>query len=351
MTEAKRGLLVRDTARALLETRRLVPILVVSVPLVLAQARYSHGRLAVPLGVLICLAFVLVAPLSWRALFPEEERDGHRIVRLLAYAFIGVAVVGSLGVAVPELFHMGQTFLGAPASLGVSLALFLVGGWGLGRDIGLEASLRRERARAAALAREAERSHLLALRAHLDPHFLFNTLNAIAEWCREDGETAERAICNSPRCCEPSSKVYASPPGRSRASSISSAAYFRCISSAIPERSPSSGTSRGRSRTSPCLHSSCSPWRRTRSSTAPPRGSEGEIAVHAHAADGELTLTIENPGTYAGPRPGGEGLPVVQQRLKLAYGGKAQLSLSARGARTRAEVRVPSSGPAPGVIV
>src|SRR6185503_20288258 len=43
-------------------------------------------------------------------------------------------------------------------------------------------------------AREAERSQLLALRAHLDPHFLFNTLNAIAEWCREDGETAERAV-------------------------------------------------------------------------------------------------------------------------------------------------------------
>ena len=44
------------------------------------------------------------------------------------------------------------------------------------------------------LAREAEGAQLLALRSHLDPHFLFNTLNAIAEWCREDGETAERAV-------------------------------------------------------------------------------------------------------------------------------------------------------------
>ena len=44
------------------------------------------------------------------------------------------------------------------------------------------------------LERAAERAQLLALRAHLDPHFLFNTLNAIAEWCRQDGEIAERAV-------------------------------------------------------------------------------------------------------------------------------------------------------------
>src|SRR4030095_12586183 len=44
------------------------------------------------------------------------------------------------------------------------------------------------------LGRGAERAELLALRSPLDPHFLFNTLNAIAEWCREDGEIAERAV-------------------------------------------------------------------------------------------------------------------------------------------------------------
>ena len=81
-----------------------------------------------------------------------------------------------------------------PSSVVICLALFLVGGWGLARDIWLESSLVRSEARAAALAREAERAQLLALRSHLDPHFLFNTLNAIAEWCRDDGEIAERAV-------------------------------------------------------------------------------------------------------------------------------------------------------------
>jgi len=76
----------------------------------------------------------------------------------------------------------------------VSLALFLVGGWGLARDIDLDARLRAAETRAVELTRAAEAAELLALRAHLDPHFLFNTLNAIAEWCLKDGAVAEEAV-------------------------------------------------------------------------------------------------------------------------------------------------------------
>ena len=35
---------------------------------------------------------------------------------------------------------------------------------------------------------------LANVEAALQPHFLFNTLNAIAEWCRADGAVAEKAI-------------------------------------------------------------------------------------------------------------------------------------------------------------
>ena len=42
----------------------------------------------------------------------------------------------------------------------------------------MEAHLKHERARADALAWEAERAQLLAIRSHRDPHFLFTTLNA-----------------------------------------------------------------------------------------------------------------------------------------------------------------------------
>jgi signal transduction histidine kinase len=350
MTGMKRAL-VQDTVRALLEMRRLVPILVVGVPLVVAQAHYSHDRLAIPLAVLTCLAFVLVAPLSWRALFPEDQSEGHGVARLLAYACIGATVVGSLGVVTPELLHMGRTFLGAPPSVAVSLALFLVGGWGLGRDIGLEASLRRARARAAALAREAERSQLLALKAHLDPHFLFNTLNAIAEWCREDGETAERAVLELSsmlRTILEGVRLPAWPLAREldlvRAlfslHLVRGPKAFSLVWDVAPEVSDTL--------VPPLV---LLPLAENAVKHGPAAGRRGEITVRAHAAGGELTVRIENPGTYAGPRPGGEGVPVVQRRLDLAYGGKAALSLSAQGARTRAELRVPSSGPAPGVVV
>src|SRR5688572_24216982 len=188
------GGIVSETVKALLLPRRLIPIVLVCLPLVAAQGSLSEDPLAIPLGVATCIAFVGIAPVAWRALFPEEREVSLGALRLLAYAAIGVVVVALLGIVIPRGLGMGSTFLSSSAAIGVTAALFLVGGWGLGRDVGLEASLMRERARAAAFAREAQHAQLLALRAHLDPHFLFNTLNAIAEWCREDAETAERAI-------------------------------------------------------------------------------------------------------------------------------------------------------------
>jgi hypothetical protein len=110
------------------------------------------------------------------------------------YVIVGAGVVLTLGAVVPKVTGMGETFLTTRPSLIVCGMLFLVGGWALARDIGLEESLDRERRRADQLVKEADQARLLALRTHLDPHFLFNTLNAIAEWCREDGEVAERAV-------------------------------------------------------------------------------------------------------------------------------------------------------------
>ena len=89
---------------------------------------------------------------------------------------------------------MQPTLITLRGSMVVCLALFLAGGWGLARDIDFDDRLRAAESRAVELGRAAERAQLLALRAHLDPHFLFNTLNAIAEWCRQDGEIAERAV-------------------------------------------------------------------------------------------------------------------------------------------------------------
>jgi hypothetical protein len=89
--------IVRSTMRALLEPRRLLPILVVCAPLILIQWRYSRDPLAGPLGVAMCIAFVLIAPLSWRVLFPEGIDLGHGAIRLFLYGAIGAGVVLVVG--------------------------------------------------------------------------------------------------------------------------------------------------------------------------------------------------------------------------------------------------------------
>lgn len=129
--------LLRDTLRALGAPRRLVPILLVSLPLCAAQQSLSRDPLALPLGVLMCVAFALVAPYLWRRFAPAGP-PGRAALRLLAYGTCGLVVVGLLGSLLPRLLGVGATFLTGPESLVVSLALFWVGGWGLGRDIELE---------------------------------------------------------------------------------------------------------------------------------------------------------------------------------------------------------------------
>ncbi|HEU4533708.1 MAG TPA: histidine kinase, partial [Polyangiaceae bacterium] len=212
------------TLRALTAPGRLGAIGLVTALLLIEQVRFSRDRLALPVAAAMVLAFVLTAPACWRALFPEGEGaaggvsdrgaaggvgggDGvsgggaaggvggaGRVARLVAYGAAGVLAVGLTGVLLPRLLGVGPTFLTDAGSLPVATALFWVGGWGLGRDIDRHEGLEAARRRAAELEREAERAELAALRSQLDPHFLFNTLNAIAEWCREDGEVAERAI-------------------------------------------------------------------------------------------------------------------------------------------------------------
>jgi len=338
---------VRETTRALLAPRRLVPVLLVAIPLVIAQGRFSDDRLAV----VDCLAFVLIAPLAWRVLVPEDAGVRRRALGLLAYAALGTGVVVALGVLVPPLLSMRLTFLTTAPSLFVSVALFLVGGWGLGRDIGLEASLSRERARAAALAREAESAQLLAMRAHFDPHFLFNTLNAIAEWCRDDGETAERAILQLSSMLRtilqgvrsptwPLSKELELMKALFSLHLIRDPAAFSLVWQ-VDEAAAAIDVP-------PMV---LLPLAENAVKHGPAAGHRGEIAVRVRMEDGAVLFSLENPGRYRGARPGSEGLPIVERRLAVAYGNTVKLDMAALGERTRAQLRLPIAGPETGVLV
>ena len=337
--------IVRATLRALLVPRRLLPVLLVSVTMIFAQRAYSHDPRAAFVGVAMCLAFALVAPVSFRVLFPEGLEFSHGAIRLLIYAAITVLTVLTVGVYLPLGFGIGATFLTARSSLLIDTVLFLVGGWGLGRDIGMEASLTRERRKTTALAREAEHAQLLALRAQLDPHFLFNTLNAIAEWCRTDGETAERAV-------------------------LELASLLRAVLTGVKQPSWPLEQELGLVRTLLSLHLRRDPemfvldMRVAREldhvpippmllvplaenavKHGPARGQRGTIVVAVTARAGGVHVSIENPGGFGGPRAGSHGLPITERRLALAYEGRASLSVHGEEARTIAEVQLPLDGP------
>jgi two-component system sensor histidine kinase AlgZ len=342
--------IVRSTLAALLHPKRLGPILAVCIPLVIAQNAFSRDPLAVPLGIFMCALFVMVAPVSWRVLFPEGLELSHGAVRLVLYATIGAGAVLSAGAAVPKVLGMRDTLLTDRYSLLVCAALFAVGGWGLGRDIRMEKSLAQATARAEALAREAELAQLQALRSNLDPHFLFNTLNAIAEWCRQDPEVAERAV------------VQLSAILRTLLDGVRAPAWplerevelVRTLFALHLMRDPSlfeldvlvepgvAGTL-----VPPML---LLPLAENAVKHGPAAGHRGRIHVEASRKKGAVHVVLENPGRYAGPRLGSAGVPNIRRRLDVAYEGKAALQLEERGERTRVELVLPSEGPLPGVV-
>ncbi len=109
------------------------------------------------------------------------------------YVGASVLLVALVAWGAPTLFGYTSYVAHPPAAVAM-VALVGIAGWMLGRDVALSGEVDEAAARNASLSRAATDARHLALRQHLDPHFLFNTLGAIAEWCHEDPEVAERAL-------------------------------------------------------------------------------------------------------------------------------------------------------------
>lgn len=337
---------LRSTVRGLLAPRRAIPIALVVVPLTIIQDAYSRDPLAVPLALLLCGSFLLVGPSLWRALFPFDRPLGaSALVRVLLYAGVGATLVLGIGRGLPDVIGAGQTFLTSKPSLVVCIALFWVGGWGLARDIELEERLRRERARVEALEREAEHAQLLALRSHLDPHFLFNTLNAIAEWCRADGAVAEKAIVQlSSMLRTMLTGIQSTTWPLAKELELSSALFAMhairdpslfTVRLDVPDPLPDVDVP-------PML---LLPLAENAMKHGPLARNKGEVALTITVVRGLVRIELSNPGVFAGPRDGGNGLGIVKKRLSLAFGDRASFTIDREGDdRTHAIVVVPAGG-------
>jgi LytS/YehU family sensor histidine kinase len=208
----------------------------------------------------------------------------------------------------------------------------------------MEATLRKERARSAALAEKAELAQLLALRAHLDPHFLFNTLSAIAEWCREDGEVSERAVLalsSMLRAMLDGVRAESWPLQRELQLCVSLLELHKLRDPELYQLELPSLEALPAVDVPPLA---LLPLVENAVKHGPAAGHRGRISLSVAREPGRLCIAVENPGPYGGPRAGSAGLPLVERRLQLAFRGRASLELSERDGRTRALVALPLEG-------
>lgn len=338
------GSLLVETLRALLAPKRLVPFLAVAGPVIFAEVAYSSSWRAAGVAAALCAAFWLLAPAAWRWLCPALEgaprwRGWAGLGLYVLCCVLAVFLVGQLGAIAAGLRPTDDV------TLMVMTALFAVGGWGLGRDIDLELGLDRERQRAALLAAEAERAGLLALRAHLDPHFLFNTLNAVAELCRQDPEAAERAtlmLASMLRSVLAGVREAAWPLGRELELCRELLDLHRVRD---PERFASQVVAVEPLPAVTVPPMILLPLVENAMKHGPGAGHRGSVRVEVEAAGPGVRLRVRNPGAYGGRRPEGEGLSMVERRLALAYGAAASLAIAAEGEETVAELHLPSASP------
>ncbi|NOY27266.1 MAG: sensor histidine kinase, partial [Oligoflexia bacterium] len=308
------------TLRALAEPRRAVPIGVVSAAMIYAQQWFTRDLLAVALAFAMASYFLAVAPWAWRRLFPPGAPI--RLDRLALYVIIG-GVPSVMGWLVPRWSGLGATFLTAGVNALVVATLFWVGGWGLARDIDLEGGMLRAQARAEDMARQAEQAQLLALRAHLDPHFLFNTLNAIAEWTREDPAVAEAAILRLSKLLRQVTEGVRVPSWPLARELDLARAVWDLYAIRDPERfviqwqvpQPVPAVEVPPLVLLPVVENAVK--------HGPAAGHNGvlRLEVQGHR------VTVSNPGPYTGPRRGGEGLELVRRRLHLACGDAARFDI------------------------
>ncbi len=336
MSQSPRQLLT-STLQALLRPRRSVPIVLLAGPMLAAQYLYKHDVGAVLLGLAMVLGFLATAPAAWRALFPTGVTPLDRPWNLLFYGLLG-AVPSALAGGIAGTDLLSETFLTAGVNLAITTGLFWVGGWGLARDIERELELEIAQARAAELELQAERARLLALRAQLDPHFLFNTLNAIAEWTRQDPEVAEAAILRLSALLREvlegvGPELWPLEREIDLVRGVLELHRIRDPEALILEEDVADldGLS-----IPPLI---LLPLAENAMTHGPRAGHKGRVQLRV--SRDPVCVEIDNPGRYSGRRPGGQGLKMVERRLELIYGPDASLEIEARGDRTVARVRLP----------
>jgi len=215
--------------------------------------------------------------------------------------------------------------------------------------IGFEAERRAERTRLEleVLAREAE---LRALRAQIDPHFLFNALNAINSLIATDPPAARAMCLELGEFLRESLRVGG-------AATISLADEVRLAERYLGIERVRFGTRLRVERDVDAAAGACAvpalilqPLVENAVRHGVARLVDGgAVRIVARCAGGNLHLTVENPVCTAAPETRGIGLGLanVRKRLAATYGPHGSFAAGAEGGTFRASLTLPASSPDP----
>lgn len=311
------------------------------------------------LGVPLALVYAFMSLAVWypvRALlFGGIGTRG--IVGITIAAFAAAALWTGLGQLWSRLLAAAGLAPGAPARFAEAQPLFFVLGvflFALAALLhGLFAALERARAgerRALELQVHAREAELRALKAQLDPHFLFNSLNSVAALIGTDAPAARRMCFLMAGFFRKSLGL-----GRREAIPLAEEMYLAETYLAIEEV-------RFGERLRPVLEVA----EDTLSLAVPPlalqplvenavhhgvahRLEGGEVRISAQRRGDLLELAVENPCDPERPasRGAGVGLANVRARLEALYGHHARLEIEAAPARYLVRLLLPARAVAP----
>jgi signal transduction histidine kinase len=290
------------------------------------------------------------------AVYRRTQQSVPRMVAsgLLAAGAIGAAFGGlfwALSVAFPVLnLHLFTAWpMTAERSVmyGFTNGVGHFGLWALA--FGFPVALEDARVRALeteTLKLEAEKlraaAELARLRAHLEPHFLLNTLNAIAGLITEDAREARRLIVALGDLLRDVLKdedelesLDAQVQWLSRYASILEARHRGDLTFRWEISPESKGVMLPRLLLQPLVENAVKHG-------ALKRHGGGEVVVRAAMRNGSVVCTVEDngPGMPADIRDGAFGLQSVRRRLELKYPQRSSLKLESSAAGTRSIVEV-----------
>jgi two-component sensor histidine kinase len=298
--------------------------------------------------------FVFRAGRRWPLQPPHLERSialhiAGALGMCVAWAGLGTVLRLAIFSVPPDLTgtkvlreFVGWVFTTLPFGVGVYFALI-----GIEHSLFYFAQARERETQAARLAAQLAEARLGALRMQLNPHFLFNSLNAITVLVRDQNtatasrmlellsdvlrqvlrveETHETTLAEELDFLErylAIEQVRFSDRLRPRIEidpAIAGAAVPRFLLQPLVENALRHGIAR--------------------------RADAGALSVGAHREDADLVLTVRDDGpglTSGAPAPGGVGLANTRARLAALYGERGSLEIAnAEGGGVVATVRLP----------